>query len=58
MNYYGDTIIPIRWTSQHNCGENNNCQFILQYSCEGVLGNNVRDGHPHNANGNTCTQTI
>ena len=58
MNYYGDTIIPIRWTSQHNCGENNNCQFILQYSCEGVLGNNVRDGHPQNANGNTCTGTI
>ena len=58
MNYYGDTVIPIRWTSQHNCGENNNCQFILQYSCEGVLGNNVRDGRPQNANGNTCTSTI
>jgi hypothetical protein len=58
MNYYGNTVIPIRWTSQHNCGENNNCQFILQYSCEGVLGNNVRDGIPQNANGNTCTNTI
>lgn len=58
MNYYGNTIIPIRWTSQHNCGENNNCQFILQYSCEGVLGNNVRDGFPQNSNGNTCTNTI
>lgn len=58
MNYYGNTVIPIRWTSQHNCGENNNCQFILQYSCEGVLGNNVRDGTPQNTNGNTCTNTI
>ena len=58
MKYYGNTIIPIRWTSQHNCGENNHCQFILQYSCEGVLGNNVRDGRPQNENGNTCTNTI
>jgi hypothetical protein len=58
MNYYGNSVIPIRWTSQHNCGENNHCQFILQYSCEGVLGNNVRDGRPQNANGNTCTNTI
>jgi hypothetical protein len=58
MNYYGNTVIPIRWTSQHNCGENNHCQFILQYSCEGVLGNNIRDGYPQNSNGNTCTKRI
>lgn len=58
MKYYTDTIIPIRWTSQHNCGENNDCQFILQYACEGHLGTNIRDGHPQNANGNTCTKTI
>lgn len=58
MNYYMDTVIPIRWTSQHNCGDNNECQFILQYSCEGQLGNNVRDGHPQNNNGDTCTDTI
>ena len=23
MNYYTNTIIPIRWTTQHNCGDNN-----------------------------------
>lgn len=58
MEYYTDTIIPIRWTSQHNCGENNDCQFILQYSCEGQLGNDIRDGHPQNPNGDTCTERI
>lgn len=58
MNYYGGSLLPIRWTSQHNCGENNDCQFILQYACEGQLGQNVRDGYPQDTNGNTCTQTI
>ena len=58
MNYYMGTIIPIRWTSQHNCGDNNDCQFILQYSCEGQLGDNIRDGYPQNSNGDTCTNTI
>ena len=58
MNYYTNTIIPITWTSQHNCGENNDCQFIIQYACEDELGKNVRDGRPQNINGNTCTQRI
>ena len=58
MNYYMGTVIPIRWTSQHNCGDNNDCQFIIQYACEGQLGNNIRDGHPQNSNGDTCTDTI
>lgn len=58
MNYYMDTTIPIRWTSQHNCGQNNKCQYIFQYSCEGFLADNVRDGHPQNELGNTCTDTI
>ena len=58
MNYYGGSLLPIRWTSQHNCGENNDCQFILQYACEGQLGQNVRNGYPQNINGNTCTQRI
>ena len=58
MNYYGNSLLPIRWTSQHNCGENNDCQFVIQYACEGQLGQNVRDGYPQNINGNTCTQTI
>lgn len=58
MEYYGGSLLPIRWTSQHNCGENNDCQFIIQYACEGQLGQNIRDGYPQNTNGNTCTQTI
>lgn len=58
MKYYAGTVIPIRWTAQHNCGENNECQFILQYACEDDLGTNIRDGRPQNANGNTCTETI
>ena len=58
MTYYGGSLLPIRWTSQHNCGENNDCQFIIQYACEGQLGENVRDGYPQDTTGNTCTQRI
>jgi hypothetical protein len=58
MKYYTDTVIPIRWTAQHNCGENNDCQFIIQYACEGQLGVNIRNGEAQNTNGNTCTETI
>lgn len=58
MNYYTDTVIPIRWTSQHNCGENNDCQFIIQYACQDELGVGVRNGHPQNSNGNTCTNRV
>ena len=53
-----EVLFFLRWTSQHNCGENNDCQFIIQYACEGQLGENVRDGYPQDINGNTCTQTI
>lgn len=58
MNYYTDTVIPIRWTSQHNCGENNDCQFIIQYACQDELGIGVRNGYPQNSNGNTCTNRV
>lgn len=60
MNYYQGSELQLRWTSQHNCGINNDCQFIIQYSCEGedMLGSNIRDGHPQNSEGNTCTETI
>ena len=58
MKYYEGSVIPVRWTSQHNCGENNDCQFIIQYACEGDLGRNMRNGRPQNANGNTCTERI
>ena len=58
MNYYEESYLPIRWTSQHSCGENNNCQYIIQYSCDNTLGEGVRDGHPQNSHGDTCTNTI
>jgi hypothetical protein len=60
MNYYQGSELQLRWASQHNCGINNDCQFIIQYSCEGegMLGSNIRDGHPQNSEGNTCTETI
>ena len=58
MNYYTGTVIPLRWTSQHNCGKNNDCQFIIQYACQEELGNGIRDGHPQNSAGNTCTNRI
>ena len=58
MSYYEETVLPLRWTSQHNCGESNNCQIILQYACDSELGSGVRDGHPQDNNGNTCTERI
>ena len=54
MSYYEDTVLPITWTSQHNCGEENNCEIILQYMCK----EEIRDSVPLNINGNTCTETI
>jgi len=58
MQYYMNSELEFRWTSQHNCGIQNNCQMILQYSCDNILGDNVRDGKPQNINGNTCEDTI
>ena len=55
MKYYERSMIPIRWTAQHNCGENNHCQIIIQYACESELGPGVRDGSPQTNQGNTCT---
>ncbi len=60
MKYYEGSELEIRWTLQHNCGSLNNCNVILQYSCEdpNLLGLNIRDGKPQNSNGNTCEETI
>ncbi|MGA1306898.1 MAG: hypothetical protein ACO30M_03265, partial [Candidatus Kapaibacteriota bacterium] len=60
MKYYEGSELEIRWTLQHNCGSLNNCNVILQYSCEdpNLLGINIRDGKPQNINGNTCEETI
>ena len=58
MNYYMETVLPIRFTAQHNCGDYNDCQYILQYSCEDILAENVRDGTPQSTNGASCTDII
>ena len=60
MQYFDNSELDIRWTLQHNCGVQNNCEVNLQYSCAGpnLLGDSVRDGKPQNTNGNTCEDTI
>jgi len=54
MNYYTGSYLDIRFTTQHACGVENQCEIILQYGC----GDAVRNGAPTNALGNTCTRTI
>lgn len=54
MNYYTGSYLDIRFTTQHACGIENQCEIILQYGC----GDAVRNGAPINALGNTCTRTI
>ena len=46
MKYYASSILPIEWTNQHSCGqENNDCQMIIQYSCDnGDNSSTMRDG--------------
>lgn len=53
MNYYIGSYLDIRFTTQHACGIQNQCEIIIQYGC----GNYVRNGEPINALGNTCTRT-
>eukprot|EP00731_Ephydatia_muelleri_P011689 Em0006g583a len=41
LYYYSGSVLPIEWTNQHSCGDQNaNCEIIIQYMC-GPL---VRDG--------------
>jgi len=41
MYYYVGSQLPIEWTAQHSCGnENADCQIVIQYMC----GDLVRDG--------------
>ena len=49
MKYYTESILDIRFTTQHACGVQNQCEIIIQYAC------NMRNGNPSNSNGNTCT---
>ncbi len=41
MYYFVGSMLPIEWTNQHSCGqENNDCDIVLQYMCSPDL----RDG--------------
>lgn len=41
MYYYEGSILPIEWTNQHSCADqNSHCEMILQYMCDDRL----RDG--------------
>ena len=57
MNYYMGTVIPL--DGHHNIIVEIIMIVNLLYNMhEGQLGNNIRDGHPQNSNGDTCTDTI
>ena len=52
MNFYTESYLDLRFTTQHACGIQNQCEIVIQYGC------NMRDGAPSNAAGNTCTGTM
>ena len=52
MKYFTESYVDIRFTTQHACGIQNQCEIIIQYAC------NMRNGQPTHSNGNTCTNTI
>ena len=52
MKFYTESYLDIRFTTQHACGIENQCEIIIQYGC------NMRNGNPTSNIGNTCTQTM
>ncbi len=41
LYYYEGSILPIEWTNQHSCADqNSHCEVIMQYMCDDRL----RDG--------------
>ena len=54
MNYYTGSYLDVRYTTQHACGLQNQCEIIIQYGCDTY----VRNGEPTSALGNTCTRTM
>lgn len=41
LYYYEGSELPIEWTNQHSCGEQNaHCELVVQYMCDDQL----RDG--------------
>lgn len=51
MNYYTGSFLDLRFTTQHACGVQNQCEIILQYACD------MYDGRPTSRVGNTCVAT-
>ena len=52
MKFYTESLLDIRFTTQHACGIQNQCEIVIQYGC------NMRNGEPSNSLGNTCTRTM
>ena len=52
MKYYTESYLDIRYTTQHACGIQNQCEIIIQYAC------GMRNGEPSSSLGNTCTNTM
>lgn len=52
MKYYTESYLDIRFTTQHACGIQNQCEIIIQYACD------MRNGEPTSSGGNTCTNTM
>jgi len=52
MKFYTESLLDIRFTTQHACGIQNACEIVIQYGC------NMRNGEPSNSLGNTCTRTM
>eukprot|EP00121_Abeoforma_whisleri_P012082 Awhi_evm1s11154 len=40
LYYYAGSKLNIEWTNQHSCGDNTNCEVVIQYMCDDKL----RDG--------------
>jgi len=51
-SFYTGSFLDIRYTTQHACGIQNQCEIVLQYAC------NMRNGEPENSVGNTCIKTM
>lgn len=54
ITYYSGSELPIEWTAQHGCGDNNkvNCEIVIQYMC-----GDVRDGTPTSLT-DAATETV
>jgi hypothetical protein len=52
--YYENSHLYVRWTTQHACGPENSCRIIIDYMCD----DDLRDGVPASPHGSSCTATV